>query len=69
MKLGKKRNQSHLYCLGEIIVYMDDDDWYPPTMVEHAVTRLLEGEAMIAGSTTLPVLLLPKQELWQVGPT
>jgi glycosyltransferase involved in cell wall biosynthesis len=43
MRLGKKRNQSHLYCLGEIIVYMDDDDWYPPARVEHAVRAFWKG--------------------------
>ena len=37
MSLGKKRNLMHSKSSGEIIVYMDDDDYYPPERVSHAV--------------------------------
>ena len=30
----------HSQARGEIIVYMDDDDFYPPDRVSHAVNRL-----------------------------
>ena len=30
IKLGRKRNLIHEKCKGDIIVYMDDDDFYPP---------------------------------------
>ena len=30
MKLGRKRNYMHELSKGEIIVYMDDDDYYSP---------------------------------------
>ena len=40
MKLGRKRNLMHEKCKGEIIIYMDDDDYYPPERVNHAVNRL-----------------------------
>ena len=40
MKLGRKRNFMHEKSKGEIIVYMDDDDYYPPDRVNHAVNRL-----------------------------
>jgi glycosyltransferase involved in cell wall biosynthesis len=33
MSLGAKRNLSHTHCKGSIIVYMDDDDYYPPDRV------------------------------------
>lgn len=66
--LGKKRNLSHEMCSGEIIVYMDDDDYYPPTRVSHAVEKLLGSEALIAGSTIMPILFLPEHELWIAGP-
>ncbi len=33
MKLGKKRNLMHEKSKGEILVYMDDDDYYPPDRV------------------------------------
>ena len=33
MELGKKRNLMHSKCSGDIIVYMDDDDYYPPERI------------------------------------
>lgn len=68
LPLGEKRNLSHTLCSGDIIVYLDDDDYYPPTRVAHAVERLLGSEALIAGSTILPILFLPERELWIAGP-
>ena len=68
MKLGYKRNLSHSFCQGEIIVYMDDDDFYPNTRVSHAVQSLDESGALIAGCTLLPVLFLPERELSLLGP-
>ena len=41
MILGKKRNLMHEKCNGDIIVYMDDDDYYPPERVSHSVEMLL----------------------------
>ena len=41
ISLGKKRNLMHEKARGEIIVYMDDDDYYPPERVSHAVDTLL----------------------------
>ena len=41
ISLGKKRNFMHEKARGEIIVYMDDDDYYPPERVSHAVDTLL----------------------------
>lgn len=43
MMLGEKRNYMHKQTKGEIIVYMDDDDYYPPERVSHAVEMLLQN--------------------------
>lgn len=49
--LGKKRNLMHQHCKGEYIVYMDDDDYYPPERVAHAVEMLqLHPRYQFAGS-------------------
>ena len=51
MKLGRKRNLMHEKAKGDIIVYMDDDDYYPPERVNHAVnkiTREAGGFSMLA---------------------
>jgi glycosyltransferase involved in cell wall biosynthesis len=42
ISLGKKRNLMHEKARGDIIVYMDDDDYYPPERVSHAVDTLLD---------------------------
>jgi glycosyltransferase involved in cell wall biosynthesis len=43
MLLGKKRNLMHSKCSGDIIIYMDDDDYYPEQRISHAVETLLEN--------------------------
>lgn len=54
MTLGKKRNLMHKKACGDIIVYMDDDDYYPPNRVSHAVERLMENPAALcAGSSEM----------------
>ena len=40
LTLGAKRNFMHEKTRGSIIVYMDDDDYYPPDRVSHAVETL-----------------------------
>jgi hypothetical protein len=47
----------HTKTKGSIIVYMDDDDYYPPERVEHAVTTLMANkEALCAGSSEMYIL-------------
>lgn len=54
VSLGEKRNIMHSKAKGSIIVYMDDDDYYPPDRVSHAVERLMENrEALCAGSSEI----------------
>ena len=49
ISLGKKRNMMHKKARGDIIVYMDDDDYYPPERVSHAVTTLLDHRTRRTG--------------------
>ena len=59
MMLGAKRNYMHKHCRGSIIVYMDDDDYYPPDRVAHAVERLQsKPEALCAGSSEIYIYIL-----------
>jgi glycosyltransferase involved in cell wall biosynthesis len=56
MVLGKKRNYMHSLCRGEILVYFDDDDYYPPERVSHAVETLANNPgALCAGSSEIYV--------------
>ena len=47
--LSDLRNAGNESCRGDIIVCLDDDDYYPPTRVSHAVHRLQNSTALIAG--------------------
>ena len=47
--LSDLRNAGNEICSGDIIVCLDDDDYYPPTRVSHAVYRLQNSAKLIAG--------------------
>ena len=66
--LGEKRNISHKLCSGDVIVYMDDDDYYPPSRVSHAVKTLKNSKTGIAASTLLPIFFTHDNQLWVSGP-
>jgi len=69
MSLGQKRNYMHSFVKGTIIVYMDDDDYYPPERIEHAVERLQENrDAMCAGSSEIYIYFKHIQKMYQGGP-
>jgi hypothetical protein len=50
--LGELRNISNKKSKGDICVVMDDDDFYPKTRVEHAVSLLSNSKAEIAGCSS-----------------
>jgi glycosyltransferase involved in cell wall biosynthesis len=69
MPLGKKRNIMHQKARGSIIVYMDDDDYYPPERVSHAVEMLLKNpEALCAGSSEMYIYFKDSDQMIQFGP-
>ena len=69
VNLGKKRNICHQHSKGSILVYMDDDDYYPPERVSHAVEMLLtHPEAMAAGSSEIYIYFKHIQKMYQFGP-
>jgi len=69
MTLGKKRNLMHEKSRGDILVYMDDDDYYPPERVSHAVETLLKNpQALCAGSSEMYIFFKHIQKMYQFGP-
>jgi len=69
MTLGKKRNIAHEKSKGEIIVYMDDDDYYPPCRVSHAVCKLMEfPNILCAGSSEMHIYFKHIQKMYKFGP-
>ena len=69
MTLGKKRNLMHANACGDIIVYMDDDDYYPPERVSHAVEALMANPTKLcAGSSEIYIYFNHLNSLMQFGP-
>ena len=68
MTLGKKRNICNEKAKGDIIVYMDDDDYYPPERVKHAVEKLKDSNALCAGSSAMFIYFKHIDKMLQFGP-
>jgi hypothetical protein len=59
----------HKFAKGEILVYMDDDDYYPPCRVSHAVETLeANPKALCAGSSEIYIWFEHIKKMYQFGP-
>jgi glycosyltransferase involved in cell wall biosynthesis len=69
VSLGEKRNYMHSKATGSIIVYMDDDDYYPPERISHAVDKLMDNkQALCAGSSEIYIYFKHIKKMIQFGP-
>lgn len=69
LNVGAKRNRLHAAARGEILVTMDDDDYYPPERVAHAVTTLRGHKgARLAGASRNHLYFTDDGSIWAVGP-
>lgn len=69
MTLGAKRNLTHSKTKGSILVYIDDDDYYPPERIEHAVDTLQKNpQALCAGSSEIYVYFKHIETMYKGGP-
>jgi hypothetical protein len=69
MSLGEKRNFMHSKAKGSIIVYMDDDDYYPPERVSHAVDTLTNNKHVLCvGASEIYIYFKHIQKMYQSGP-
>lgn len=69
MTLGAKRNMIHSKTKGSILVYMDDDDYYPPERVQHAVETLQKNpSALCVGSSEIYVYFKHISTMYKGGP-
>ena len=69
MVLGRKRNYMHEKSKGDIIVYQDDDDYYPPDRISHAVEKLMSDPKVLAGGSTVLFLYFKHiQQMYRFGP-
>ena len=54
---------------GDIIIYMDDDDYYPPDRISHAVNMLTtHPSALCAGASEIYIWFKHIQQMYQFGP-
>ena len=69
MTLGKKRNLAHAKSSGDILIYMDDDDYYPPERISHAVEMLKQHpKALCAGASEMHIYFKHVSALYKFGP-
>ena len=69
MTLGKKRNLLNEKTTGDIIIYMDDDDYYPPERISHAVEKLCQNPKILcAGSSAMFIYFKHINKMFQFGP-
>jgi hypothetical protein len=69
MTLGKKRNFLNDKAKGDIIVFIDDDDYYPPERISHAVEVLKANpKALCAGSSAMYIHFKHINKMIQFGP-
>jgi len=69
LTLGKKRNLLNDMAKGEILIYMDDDDYYPPDRISHAVDKLLKNpNVLCAGSSEMYIYFKHIKKMYKFGP-
>jgi glycosyltransferase involved in cell wall biosynthesis len=68
LSIGAKRNRLHKSARGELLVCMDDDDYYTPDRVNHAVMTLVSRKTPIVGSTRNHVYFVDDGSVWESGP-
>lgn len=69
LNIGAKRNKLNLLAKGDIIVCMDDDDYYPPERVSHVVTRLnANPKYQLCGSSEVYMFYSDNKKIYRVGP-
>jgi glycosyltransferase involved in cell wall biosynthesis len=64
-KLSDLRNIGNAWCSGDIIICMDDDDYYPPERIEHAVNCLMNSSKLIAGCSPVHMYEYDMQKLYK----
>ena len=69
LTLGEKRNKLNEEAQGEIIVAMDDDDFYFPERISAAVNALQKNPRVdLTGSSKIFMYFTDTKEVYQIGP-
>jgi glycosyltransferase involved in cell wall biosynthesis len=65
--IGGYRNDCHKYVTSDIIVCFDDDDYYPPQRVSHAVSKLSKSKCALAGCCDMYIYDIHIKKVYQFG--
>lgn len=69
MNIGLKRNKLNEYAKGDIMVCFDDDDYYCPERVSHAVNKLSSNVMIdICGSSEIYMYYTDNKTIYNLGP-
>jgi glycosyltransferase involved in cell wall biosynthesis len=68
VNVGTKRNKLNDIATGQVIVCMDDDDFYPPERVGHAVDKLRSSKVELVGSSEMFCFFTDDKSIWKAGP-
>lgn len=63
--IGGFRNDYNKVVKGDIIVCIDDDDYYPPCRVSHAVEKLTKSSKLIAGFSPIYLYDIELEKIYQ----
>ena len=67
--IGAKRNILNKESKGEIVVAMDDDDFYPPERVSHVVVQFARNKQIeLAGSSYIHMYYTDNKKIYALGP-
>jgi len=66
MTIGAKRNLIHKYTKGDVLIYIDDDDYYPPQRIEHVLESL--NNSLICGSSIMYIYFSNLNKIYKFGP-
>jgi glycosyltransferase involved in cell wall biosynthesis len=69
MTIGEKRNRLNQEARGDILIAMDDDDFYFPERVSAAVAALQKKPTVdLAGSSHIHMYFTDTKEIYSIGP-
>lgn len=68
MRIGAKRNRLNREARGNIIIAMDDDDYYPAERVQTVVDAFLSNPKInLAGSSEMNLYYMDIKQIWTLG--
>ena len=69
LRIGAKRNRLNAEATGQIIIAMDDDDYYPPERIQTVVTAFQQNPRIdLAGSSQMYLYYLDTRKVYTIGP-